>query len=267
MVSPSPGPSSTPIPPTPVPSYRPGSTIYPPTQPAPLFLDEDDFDEAGRYIDSALLSVSDPDNRLRLTRSATETIHEAISEDDRRRRAKKKRLGQSRRFQRRSRPATASSSILTPGTPSRKPSSFVEPKLPPLPIAPELDEPSDEHTQNLKELEDSPAADLHRKNASATTRPGLETARRSVFVNLVLPTGQLDRNGDPLAKYVRNKVRTTKYTIVSFLPKVCHSLSQALMHHCLKARYRIWHYSRRSIYRMLSNHMRAYPNLLSLGIF
>ncbi|KAH9822366.1 putative aminophospholipid translocase [Melampsora americana] len=226
--NPTPGPSHQTTPQ--LPSYRPHSTIYPPSQPAPLFLeDEDDFDENGRYIDSALLSVNDPDHRLRLTRSATETIHEAISEDDRRRKAKKKRLGQSsskdplgrKRFQRRSRPPTASSNY------TRK--SYLDAKLPPLPIAPDLDPPplpnsgEDEHTQNLKELEDSPAADFkkqqqtkHQKNSNG---PLFLNQRRSVYVNLVLPTGQIDRNGDPLAKYVRNKVRTTKYTIISFLPK------------------------------------------------
>ncbi|KAG0144851.1 hypothetical protein CROQUDRAFT_94523 [Cronartium quercuum f. sp. fusiforme G11] len=231
--SPTPGPSTSTSNQNhpPLPSYRPKSTIYPPTQPAPLFLDEEEedlFDEAGRYIDSALLSVTDPDHRLRLTRSATETIHEAISEDDRRRKAKKLRLKSSqngsthsKRFSRRSRPNTANS-INLHSLPNRKPSSFItqEYKLPPpLPIAPE---PEDEHTQNLKELEDSPAADLQRKNqpkSKQNKHHPISGNRRSVYVNLVLPTGQTDRNGDPLAKYVRNKVRTTKYTIISFLPK------------------------------------------------
>ncbi|EGG00206.1 putative aminophospholipid translocase [Melampsora larici-populina 98AG31] len=233
--NPTPGPSNQTTPH--LPSYRPRSTIYPPTQPAPLFLeDEDDFDENGRYIDSALLSVNDPDYRLRLTRSATETIHEAISEDDRRRKAKKKRLGQSsskdplgarKRFQRRSRPPTANSNH------TRK--SYLDPKLPPLPIAPDLDPPplpsiansgegEDEHTQNLKELEDSPATDFKKQQKKSNKKhsnrgPSFSNERRSIYVNLVLPTGQIDRNGDPLAKYVRNKVRTTKYTIISFLPK------------------------------------------------
>ncbi|WVQ96443.1 hypothetical protein IAU59_003548 [Kwoniella sp. CBS 9459] len=43
--------------------------------------------------------------------------------------------------------------------------------------------------------------------------------RRSVFVNIPLPTTLLNTKGDPIMRYVRNKVRTSKYTIITFLPK------------------------------------------------
>ncbi|EJD08500.1 phospholipid-translocating P-type ATPase [Fomitiporia mediterranea MF3/22] len=43
--------------------------------------------------------------------------------------------------------------------------------------------------------------------------------RRNIYVNSTLPPSECDANGEPLARYVRNKVRTTKYTILSFIPK------------------------------------------------
>ena len=45
-----------------------------------------------------------------------------------------------------------------------------------------------------------------------------ELPRRTVFVNIPLPSNLL-KNGVPIVKYVRNKVRTSKYTIITFLPK------------------------------------------------
>jgi phospholipid-translocating ATPase len=248
----------------PFPSYQNPTNLYPPSQPAPLYLDaENDYGQTQHYLDSELLSRNDPDQLLRLTRSATETIHEAISEDDRRRLAKKNRSKLSldptrKKFSQRI--STRSSTITSITTQQQAAlqqqqailgSSILNPKLstkssahqlkknhpqdhssstsaaahatqkfiPPMPIAPELDqdeEDADEHTRNLKELEDSPAADLQRKQIDASKQQ-----RRSVYVNLVLPTAQIDNYGDPIARYVRNKVRTTKYTIVTFLPKVC----------------------------------------------
>ncbi|CAA7270411.1 unnamed protein product [Cyclocybe aegerita] len=44
-------------------------------------------------------------------------------------------------------------------------------------------------------------------------------ARRNVYVNHPLSAMEADHNGEPKARYVRNKVRTTKYTIISFIPK------------------------------------------------
>ncbi|KAH9846917.1 phospholipid-translocating P-type ATPase [Lenzites betulinus] len=44
-------------------------------------------------------------------------------------------------------------------------------------------------------------------------------ARRNVYVNYTLPLDEVDHNGDPVVRYVRNKVQTSKYTIVTFLPK------------------------------------------------
>lgn len=42
---------------------------------------------------------------------------------------------------------------------------------------------------------------------------------RSVFVNMPLPSQYLDENGHPSRSYKRNKIRTAKYTPLSFIPK------------------------------------------------
>lgn len=43
--------------------------------------------------------------------------------------------------------------------------------------------------------------------------------RRSIYVNMPLPTDQLAPNGEPVIRYARNKVRTSKYTLLTFLPR------------------------------------------------
>ncbi|TRM59777.1 hypothetical protein BD626DRAFT_408683 [Schizophyllum amplum] len=52
--------------------------------------------------------------------------------------------------------------------------------------------------------------------AAASSVPGL---RRNIYVNCPLPASEVDQHGEPLARYVRNKVRTTKYTLLTYLPK------------------------------------------------
>lgn len=42
---------------------------------------------------------------------------------------------------------------------------------------------------------------------------------RTVFFNIPLPPDAVDENGRPLKRYRRNKVRTAKYTPLSFVPK------------------------------------------------
>ncbi|KAJ7621473.1 phospholipid-transporting ATPase 1 [Roridomyces roridus] len=50
-------------------------------------------------------------------------------------------------------------------------------------------------------------------------RPKPDGRRRNVYVNTPLPRGEVDSKGDPLVIYPRNKVRTTKYTILTFIPR------------------------------------------------
>jgi phospholipid-translocating ATPase len=43
--------------------------------------------------------------------------------------------------------------------------------------------------------------------------------RRTIYVNTPLPPQELDAHGEPRVRYARNKVRTSKYTLVTFLPR------------------------------------------------
>ena len=42
---------------------------------------------------------------------------------------------------------------------------------------------------------------------------------RRVYVNMSLPETERDEEGHPIAHYARNKIRTAKYTPLSFIPK------------------------------------------------
>jgi len=43
--------------------------------------------------------------------------------------------------------------------------------------------------------------------------------QRRIYVNQPLPPSELDEDGNPIAQYARNKIRTAKYTPLSFVPK------------------------------------------------
>ena len=42
---------------------------------------------------------------------------------------------------------------------------------------------------------------------------------RKVYFNISLPPDAVDEQGHPIAQYRRNKIRTAKYTPISFVPK------------------------------------------------
>jgi phospholipid-translocating ATPase len=42
---------------------------------------------------------------------------------------------------------------------------------------------------------------------------------RKVYFNIPLPPSAVDEDGHPIAQYRRNKIRTAKYTPISFVPK------------------------------------------------
>ncbi|KAL2871567.1 uncharacterized protein BJX67DRAFT_342623 [Aspergillus lucknowensis] len=59
-------------------------------------------------------------------------------------------------------------------------------------------------------------------NSTAGTPPGPPAnaaGNRTVYVNIPLPESERDEDGHPLATYPRNKVRTAKYTPITFVPK------------------------------------------------
>ncbi|EST05026.1 P-type ATPase, A domain protein [Kalmanozyma brasiliensis GHG001] len=55
--------------------------------------------------------------------------------------------------------------------------------------------------------------------AGPTMRKMKPKKRRNVYVNVPPPHSELGKNGEPAAVYPRNKVRTSKYTIATFLPR------------------------------------------------
>lgn len=57
------------------------------------------------------------------------------------------------------------------------------------------------------------------EEAQATEESQDGPGPRSVFVNMTLPADAVDTNGHPTARYGRNKIRTAKYTPLSFIPK------------------------------------------------
>lgn len=72
---------------------------------------------------------------------------------------------------------------------------------------------TDEKDQ-AQDVQESPS-----QAAGPTMRKMKPKKRRNVYVNVPPPRSELKKNGDPDVNYPRNKVRTSKYTIVTFLPR------------------------------------------------
>lgn len=58
----------------------------------------------------------------------------------------------------------------------------------------------------------------HSPDSSEAGSDEPENARR-VYFNVPLPQSERDEEGHPIAQYARNKIRTAKYTPLSFIPK------------------------------------------------
>ncbi|KAG9076614.1 hypothetical protein FS749_011578, partial [Ceratobasidium sp. UAMH 11750] len=133
----------------------------------------------------------DPNLRLRTTLTAHSTIAESIRSELRQQRRKKSlaraRFGFGKKHER---PGTTGTVRSTRSAASEEPTA-------------------------------ADADDLHRTETQASEPAGAASKgqRRMVYVNLPLPENQLRSNGDPIVRYERNKVRTSKYTIVTFIPK------------------------------------------------
>lgn len=76
--------------------------------------------------------------------------------------------------------------------------------------------------------------DTEKNRESTATDPDLKTGEqdvqngetdddnavgRSIYFNVALPPSARDEDGRPLQQFKRNKIRTAKYTPISFLPK------------------------------------------------
>ena len=57
------------------------------------------------------------------------------------------------------------------------------------------------------------------ENAEERAEPDNGEGPRKVFFNIPLPPNMIDEEGQPLNHYRRNKIRTAKYTPISFIPK------------------------------------------------
>lgn len=66
------------------------------------------------------------------------------------------------------------------------------------------------------EPDSSTAQSAEAPSAPQSRIPG---ARRNIYVNQPLTAMEADHHGEPLARYARNKVRTSRYTLFTFLPK------------------------------------------------
>ncbi|OJA07656.1 hypothetical protein AZE42_09081 [Rhizopogon vesiculosus] len=56
-------------------------------------------------------------------------------------------------------------------------------------------------------------------NATSVPNTRIPGERRNIYVNHPLSAMEVDQHGEPLARYARNKVRTSRYTLLTFLPK------------------------------------------------
>ena len=74
--------------------------------------------------------------------------------------------------------------------------------------------------ENKRESADAPqfAEEVH-DGAVPEEPEDVEAAQRRIFFNIPLPDDAKDEEGRPLTKFSRNKIRTAKYTPLSFVPK------------------------------------------------
>ncbi len=67
---------------------------------------------------------------------------------------------------------------------------------------------------------DGPHLEGIQEEAEISTENGdREDTRRRIFFNIPLPNDAKDEEGHPISQYARNKIRTAKYTPLSFIPK------------------------------------------------
>ncbi|CCO29665.1 phospholipid-translocating ATPase [Rhizoctonia solani AG-1 IB] len=132
----------------------------------------------------------DPNLRLRTTLTAHSTLAESIRSELRQQRRKKS-LAKSRSKFTFKRPGTAGSQKAQR-------------------------EEVDEHGLERTHSEQPQQPQQPQQQPGANQPPG---ERRTIYVNQPLPQSETKSNGDPLIRYERNKVRTSKYTVLTFIPK------------------------------------------------
>ena len=73
-------------------------------------------------------------------------------------------------------------------------------------------------SESLRQAQENEQTDGPADNASISSEES-GVLPRTVFFNLPLPDELKDPEGHPLQQYTRNKIRTAKYTPLSFVPK------------------------------------------------
>lgn len=208
-----------------------------------------DTDGISRPLRAHYLTVDDEDHRLRIVRTPTESLHEIAREDERRGVGKRKRRHtfRARSFLNRSNTTATTSSKVgrapsQVGSSSHGHSSFIRPSTSSGGIAAALAKAShglgNDFVQQVREDQQQKALTTRTANQEeeakaeqfrAPAEEGLDTGttdvkaaegrrRRNVYLNVPIPSHELDKYGEPRI-YSRNKVRTSKYTIWTFLPK------------------------------------------------
>src|SRR6266498_3831253 len=71
--------------------------------------------------------------------------------------------------------------------------------------------------QNNEDIENNSGSG-HKRNAS-TVSTTQTLPKRCIYVNMPLPQADLDQYGEPKTRYAANKIRTSKYTLLTFVPK------------------------------------------------
>ncbi|CAO1620351.1 unnamed protein product [Sympodiomycopsis kandeliae] len=91
----------------------------------------------------------------------------------------------------------------------------------PLRPTAEADEDAeDEAEQELAEVQKgNEAGTASQGTTSLKKRSKKPPQRRKVYLNTAVPSTETDRKGEPKARYPRNRVRTSKYNVVTFLPR------------------------------------------------
>jgi len=161
-------------------------------------------DDASEYGEEPFdLNAIDPALRLRTTRTAHSVIAESIRGEEVRER-KRSRLFKIRRR-----------------TTRRKGKDGAAPSEPMPTIA--SSETGDSRPSSLAAASDAaPSAGAgvpYGQGPSDEPKGKKALSRRTIFVNIPLPMSEVDAKGEPKVRYVRNKVRTSKYTLVTFLPR------------------------------------------------
>lgn len=73
--------------------------------------------------------------------------------------------------------------------------------------------------EKKRESADGAALGEIQEEAEAPEEEDHEDTRRRIFFNLPLPDDAKDAEGHPTANFSRNKIRTAKYTPLTFVPK------------------------------------------------